>query len=133
MLKEIKIKNIQKINIMGEYGSNKPILHIDGEIYRLEEEEEYIELLGSKNVKIVYEVEDEILDEQEKKYLSNLVRPFRDKVLSIIKTEYYNEREEFVSIILRDDVNIDLPNFKKGTMYKGMETNKDYTLKELGL
>jgi len=130
MLKEIKIKNIQTINVMGEYGSNKPILHIDGEIYKLGKEEEYIKLLGSKNVKIVYEVEDEILDEQEKKYLGNLVRPFRDKVYSIAKM---GDDREFIVIEMFDEADIYMPYFKVGTMYKNMEKDKRYTLKELGL
>jgi len=28
---------------------------------------------------------------------------------------------------------ISFPNFKKGTMYKGMEVYKEYSLEELGL
>ena len=33
----------------------------------------------------------------------------------------------------REYETFDLPCFKKGTMYKGMEEYKEYTLEELGL
>lgn len=41
-------------------------------------------------------------------------------------------KREFLKIYLEDD-NIPFPFFTKGTMYKGMELNKRYTLEELGL
>lgn len=137
MLKEIKIKEIKQLQAVDNFDKfvniNDAAFNISGRFEGEPNEETLMGIMKSKNVKIVYEVEDEILDEQEKKYLGNLIRPFRDKVLSVMKTEYYDERAEFISIMLRDDGDVDLPNFKKGTMYKGMETNKQYTLKELGL
>lgn len=85
---------------------------------------------GTIEVENGYIVEKEILDDKEKEYLSNVIKPFRDKVEYIVKKDCYPE--EYISISLSDE-NIDFPNFKKGTMYKGMEKDKRYTLEELGL
>ena len=78
-----------------------------------------------------------ILDEAEKEYLRNIIKPFGDRVRLICKSRF-SSREHIV-IILDDSVDKDLvgylalPTFKEGTMYKGMELNKRYTLEELGL
>lgn len=72
-----------------------------------------------------------ILDDEEKEYLSVVIRPFKDKVKYIAK--YGDSRLEFISIKLVGDSAMLFPYFKKGTMYKGMELEKQYTLKELGL
>ncbi len=85
---------------------------------------------GTIEVENGYIVEKEILDNAEKEYLSNVIRPFRNKIKYIIKIGSYSG--EFISISLPKD-DVDLPFFKKGTMYKGMEEDKKYTLKELGL
>ena len=79
---------------------------------------------------------DDILDEDEKEYISNIIKPFKERVESITKysgmsTEYIEIRVEHFSIKSLDYVM--LPVFKKGTMYKKMETDKKYTLKELNL
>lgn len=75
--------------------------------------------------------EKEILDETEKRYLKSIIRPFKNKVNHISKEDCY-DGDCYISIDL-DDEDINLPYFKKGTMYNGMEENKKYTLKELGL
>ena len=79
-----------------------------------------------------------VLDEAEKKYLTNIIKPFRDKVISI--ANYYEESidNNFIEIEVKqnycnENQYISLPYFKKGTMYKGMEEYKKYTLEELGL
>ena len=78
-----------------------------------------------------------ILDDKEKEYLSALIKPFRDKVISI--ANYYEESidNNFIEIEVKNYCNenqyVSLPYFKKGTMYKGMEEYKKYTLEELGL
>lgn len=74
---------------------------------------------------------EEILDKAEKKYLADVVRPFRSKVRSVYKMTSISNKE-FINIQLRDE-NFPLPYFKKGTMYKEMQTGKRYTLEELGL
>lgn len=80
-----------------------------------------------------------ILDEVEKEYLKAVIKPFRDTVKTIIKIDLNHEgvcefiridHDEYDSRLLGT---INLPNFKKGTMYKGMEVNKEYTLEDLGL
>lgn len=76
-----------------------------------------------------------ILDEKEKEYLSTVIKPWRDEVIYIKKKGVKQDdgkKEEWLYI----DVNNDyarLPFFKAGTMYKGMELDKEYTLEELGL
>ena len=82
--------------------------------------------------KIVFERKEEVLDATEKKYLAGVIRPFRDKVKYIYKGQVWSNNREFINIILKEDT-LDLPYFKKGTMYKGMETGRNYTLEELGL
>ncbi len=75
-----------------------------------------------------------ILDDEEKKYLSRVIRPWRDKVEYIRKINFDDE-DEFIVIIYRERESkaIPLPCFKKGTMYKGMEYGKQCSLEELEL
>lgn len=86
---------------------------------------------GTLEIENGYIVEKEILDEEEKEYLSVVIKPFKGKVKYICKTGYLGG--EFIKIYIRNDSAISFPYFKSGTMYKGMEANKRYTLKELGL
>lgn len=72
-----------------------------------------------------------ILDDVEKEYLSAVIRPFKDKVEYICKTADYDG--EYITIGMVKDSTMLFPYFKKNTMYKGMEGNKEYTLKELNL
>lgn len=77
-----------------------------------------------------------ILDDIERRYLSNIIKPFRDRVVSIIKYDDY-DRCEYIAIKYRN-INgytgrMYFPAFEKGTMYKGMKANEKYTLEELGL
>lgn len=74
--------------------------------------------------------EPSILDEAEKKYLSAVIRPWRDKVENIEKNRH--DKGEFIMMELKGET-MSLPYFKANTMYKGMELNKEYTLDELGL
>lgn len=79
---------------------------------------------------VVYKRKKEILDEAEKKYLSDVIRPFRNKVIFIKKIS--GEHREFIKIVFKNEV-VPFPYFKKDSMYKGMEPNKKYSLEELGL
>lgn len=76
-----------------------------------------------------------ILDEVEKKYLENIVKPYRDRVGFIVKTEADGCERIIICVLGLTKYNnyIMLPYFYKGTMYKGMEVGKSYTLEELGL
>lgn len=90
---------------------------------------------------IIYEAPKQILDKKEKEYLENFLRPFKEQLVCIVKTEFLfpEEVREFcyLRICYKDTKNrneyICLPNFKSGTMYKGMKLDKGYTLEELGL
>lgn len=87
-------------------------------------------------LKPVYERK-EILDGAERQYLSNALKPFRCRVISVEKDERYSNKEYiYVELTTDNPVEKDciiFPDFKKGTMYKDMETDKKYTLEELGL
>lgn len=79
-----------------------------------------------------------ILTEKEKEYLSAVIMPFRDVVLWIKKESIEGYKEEWISIGYKSKNNngfgvATLPNFKTGTLYKDMEADKQYNLKELGL
>ena len=74
-----------------------------------------------------------ILDDAEREYLSAVIRPFRDMVMYLIKSD------EIIVISFKyksgdNQWSYDvahLPYF--GTMYKGMEVGRKYTIEELGL
>ena len=71
-----------------------------------------------------------MLTEEEKAYITEVIKPFRDKVTGILKGD---NGSEFIRISVENDGAFRLPYFKKGSMYKNMKTNKKYTLEELGL
>ena len=71
-----------------------------------------------------------ILDDVEKAYLSAVIKPFREEVETIEKTSFSGYEQLQIS---DGDTVMAFPCFEKGTMYKGMEKDRDYTLKELGL
>lgn len=78
---------------------------------------------------------DEILDSTEKKYLAAVIAPFRDKIKNIAKIDEDNGKQ-YICICHYGGLyteKITLPYFKSGTMYVGMKSDKEYTLKELGL
>ena len=78
------------------------------------------------------EYDPKILDEKEKEYLSAVIKPFRNDV-EYIEKRIFSTGAEYIRICLTEDETVNFPNFKRGTMYKGMEANKCYTLEELGL
>lgn len=78
------------------------------------------------------EEEKDILDEKEKEYLSNIIKPFRYRVENIEKFDCGFDMESIV-IYIKDFAIINLPDFKKNTMYQNMKLDKKYTLEELGL
>lgn len=84
-----------------------------------------------KNIRIVYEFEEEILDEAEKRYLKDVIRPFRNRKMTICRNDVDHNRS-YISIDF-DNEGLYLPYFKTNTMYRGMKADKSYTLEELGL
>lgn len=88
-------------------------------------------LLGNNEI-----VKIPILDEVEKRYLSNIIKPFRNCVKCISKNRF--DGFEYIFIVYfsklgNEDYVLDLPAFEEGTMYKGMEACKHYTLEELNI
>lgn len=75
-----------------------------------------------------------ILDDAEKKYLSNVIKPFRNKIEYIAK---YNDDREYISITYKDlnggTFSMAFPSYDDGTMYKGMELGKQYSVEDLEL
>ena len=86
---------------------------------------------GTLEVENGFITEKEILDDVEKEYLSAVIRPFRSRIKYISK-ETTCIHNHYIFIDLGSD-DIALPIFSNKTMYKGMEADKEYTLKELGL
>ena len=78
------------------------------------------------------EYKPEILTDKEKAYLSAVIKPFRDKKIIIGKLRHLFGKEEYIWIDI-DGEHLELPLFKKGEMYNGMEQNKFYKMEELGL
>ena len=72
-----------------------------------------------------------ILDDEEKEYLNAVIRPFKNRISNIVKRNFDSEKSYIVIHI--NSESFYFPYFKKGTMYEGMEADKQYTLKELGL
>lgn len=76
------------------------------------------------------------LSKAEREYLSAVIKPFRDKVKFIRLPSYECLHLTDTCIRMYDDCGcelVKLPSFKVGTMYKGMELDRKYTLEELGL
>ena len=79
----------------------------------------------------------QILDDVEREYLKMVLRPFHDEVEYVVKSAHHLRRDgtydnEYLSIEFQDG-NFTFPDFDSGKMYVGMEREKKYTLKELGI
>ena len=126
--KEVKIIRVKSINSIAD--GNYTEIKLDGALSNKDFKNIVNNFVGKK-LKLTLEIQDSILDDAERKYLSYVIRPFRDKIKYIkkISDEYF----EYISMIAKDEDTILFPNFKKDTMYKGMESGKKYTLEDLGL
>lgn len=85
---------------------------------------------------LLEEYSEPILDDIERKYLSAIIKPFKNYVTGIIKIkDDYEKGKHYIRIIVKKYTYeyLNLPWFEENTMYKGMKENKKYTLKELGL
>lgn len=69
-----------------------------------------------------------ILDKAEREFLSNLAKTGMKDVTKVNDCNY----NEYLFYHAHDGAHT-LPGFEEGTMYKGMQANKMYTLDELGL
>lgn len=81
-----------------------------------------------------HEIKKPILNRQEKQYLENVLRPFKDRTIIIKKiVAGCRDEKEFICINITNGAVICFPYFEKGKMYKGMQAEKPYTLEELEL
>ena len=92
---------------------------------------EYQQLTIQHNSQLLAEMSP--LDKRERRYLRNLIRPFRDKVAYFSKCQDKDLDEEYIVIMLTNDDCVFLPNFNKGSMYRGMKENARYSVEVLGL
>lgn len=75
-----------------------------------------------------------ILDDVEKEYLSNVIKPFRKRIIYIMKRQLFEH--DYIDIRYKHrygGMSMIFPEFKIGAMYKGMKLNKKYSLDDLGL
>ena len=80
---------------------------------------------------LLEECKEPVLDEVERKYLSDVIKPFGHRVSHIVKR--LNGSGYYIAIILNNFDVMNLPYFTRNTMYKGMTVGREYKLKELGL
>ena len=73
-----------------------------------------------------------ILNEAEREYLRNIIKPFRDKVKTIIRLDYYY-KSEYDFIQIEYDRDLGQVILKSDIMYNSMKLGREYTLEELGL
>ena len=79
-----------------------------------------------------------LLTEEEKEYLSYVIKPFRNKVNYICKCissdyVYGIVDSEYIEIKVGGNHSIYFPHFAINSMYKGMILDRVYSLEELGL
>lgn len=74
-----------------------------------------------------------VLDDVERDYLKSVLKPFKKKAYYVVKLpSKMGLQEEYICAYVGKDAFV-FPNFKKGKMYKAMEPNVKYTLKDLGI
>lgn len=125
---DIKFEGFKRI--IGIFGSGFCLQHNQNYVYT---KEMIAEAKRPIKYKTIYKRKEPILDDKEREYLANVIKPFRDKVKCIVKYKNYYNRSEYIAISLKNDTPIHLPYFNEDTMYKNMELNTEYILKELGL
>lgn len=105
------------------------------------------ELYNKRFLNQIIDVDTSIyFDETEKKYLHNLLRPFKGRIVYITKASHTDTKKEYLAIGISSfengnaEYSIVLPPFDRGTMYLDLEVNKVYAsnllkplLKELDL
>lgn len=85
---------------------------------------------------LLSEYKEPVLDEVEKAYLSAVIKPYKNRVISITKVKDAYETKRFIRVVIKGNdgrEEICLPWFKGNTKYKGMKDFKGYTVEELGL
>ena len=99
-----------------------------------DDEKNILEKMRHKKVKLTLEYQEPILDEEERKYLSDVIKPFKNEIECIIKKKSIDyKNKEYIVIHFEQWRTMPFPHFEKGTMYNNMTLNKEYTIQELGL
>ena len=84
---------------------------------------------------LLEEYKESILNDKEREYLAAVIRPFKKHVCTVCK-KYVQScsglNYEYIVVKLGTE-RWGFPKFVEGTMYKGMELDKEYSLEELGL
>ena len=131
-------KGLKKI-VSGDklYGNDlfAPLRYYTEDLKDVDGEEEYDIVKVERPVKYetLFVRKEEILDEVEKRYLTEVIRPFRKRIQFIQKKKEITEINPYIRIVCEDNDKLVFPYITDNSMYKGMEVNKKYTLKELGL
>lgn len=136
-LEDIVLKKGDKItlrkSIVKEYYVIDALNNIRiGDYYNPEAIEKIAKIERPVQYETIYEAPKQILDKEEKEYLECFLKPFKNETKYIYKISDIGKKVEWLRFYI-GHIWYDLPLFDKGTMYKGMELNKEYTLKELGL
>lgn len=124
MKKTIKAK-IMKVTNARIGNKEKSIIEVDGIL-------PVYDIFKSGTNSITIEIDEPILDETEKRYLSAVIKPFINEIEYIAKCDSYCSGY-YIDIGMKDGDSLIFPYFEDKRMYKGMETEKEYTLEELGL
>lgn len=82
---------------------------------------------------LLEEYKEQVLDDAEKEYLSDVIKPFRKMIAYIAKSQDFDDGKQCIRIMLQNGDGMYFPYLDDDAMYKGMEVNKKYSLEELGL
>lgn len=134
--------NFQKIKIfdlirMIQEDKQPPVIYMDGIMYEWSKTEECYSCgkrftLPKSFLDLRIEVPEPVLDDIERRYLKDVLRPFRkDKWLKVMKQPLGDY--ERITIMTESAIPANLPIFEKGSMYKGMKPNRIYYPEDLGL
>lgn len=112
--------------------SNYGFSSIDEQLRYFNDDVSIVKVERPAQYETVFERE-EVLDETEKKYLTDVIRPFRKRIQFIQKKKEITEINPYIRIVCEDNDKLVFPYITDNSMYKGMESNRKYTLEELGL
>lgn len=132
--REGKKRTVSKGFLVDNFGAIS-LTYFTEDLKDVDGEEEYDIVKVERPVKYetVFERKEEILDEVEKRYLTEVIRPFRKRIQFIQKKKEITEINPYLRIVFENNDKLVFPYIADNSIYKGMEVNKKYTLKELGL
>ncbi len=138
LLNEIKNGNYSKIQQMKMYKNNRRIYYDKslgcnlGSIKFCDNNMKVIH--SNMNLLEAIQIREDILDAKEKEWLRHFIKSVKMDVISIEKRDINgNEERLYINYIFKSKRLHGFPPFEKGTMYKNMKPNKEYTLAELEL